>query len=350
MKPQVASLALVLVVGALEASCVGPRVEVVRVNPTEAEKLRKEIALYESEKMTGVTYKVLEPIEATSCKLKLWDPTASEQDATDQLRFKAAELGANGLLNISCGRKQMTSLTKNCWESITCNAAAIQVGAEAIGPREERERQGGRVERSRSQFFGGRRTSPDEPLGVGGLKPALEDKDAGLVGIAPEFNLGSYRVILVDRVSVTDASVKDEADRRLATEVAASFQAEIVRQLRASALFTRVVNLAETEYRPDHEKALKLEGKISRLGEGSWGERHYFGAFGAGRTRAQAEIGFVDVQSGQTVLVTADRRIGSSAVLGVASRDDLKESFDEMARDLVKFLWRLSKGDGPTKE
>ncbi len=45
--------------------------------------------------------------------------------------------------------------------------------------------------------------SPDEPLGAGGLKPTLEDKDAGLVGIAPGFDLGSYRMVLVDRVSVT---------------------------------------------------------------------------------------------------------------------------------------------------
>jgi hypothetical protein len=351
MKPRVGSLALVLVVGALTANCAHPRVEVVKVKPTEAEKLRKQIALYESENMRGITYRVLEPLEATSCRLTgdFWYPAASEQDATDQLRFKAAELGANGLLNMSCGRKYRSSYTKSCFEAIACNAAAIRVGAEAEGPLGVRKRRAARVDRSRPIYSGSLRTTPDEPLGMAGLKPTLEDKDAGLVGIAPEFDLESYRVVLVDRVSVTDPTVKDEADRWVATDVATSYQAELVRLLRASGLFTRVVNIAETEYQPDHEKALKLEARITRLGEGS-GEGRPFGGFGFRPTRAQAEIGFVDVQSGQPVLVTADRRIGPIAAPDLTSRDELKESFDDMAADLVTFLWRLSKGEGPTKE
>jgi hypothetical protein len=38
----------------------------VKVKPTEAERLRREIPLYESEKATGVTYKVLEPLDHRS--------------------------------------------------------------------------------------------------------------------------------------------------------------------------------------------------------------------------------------------------------------------------------------------
>ncbi len=120
------SLAIVLLAAAVPAGC-GPFVEVVKVDQAEADRLRAQIATYESEKLAAGSYKVLQPIEATSCKLMLWDPPATEQDAIDQLRTKAAKLDANGLMNMSCGAKQGTSLGKNCWESITCNAAAIHV-------------------------------------------------------------------------------------------------------------------------------------------------------------------------------------------------------------------------------
>jgi len=46
-------------------------------------------------------------------------------------------------------------------------------------------------------------------------------------------------------------------------------------------------------------------------------------------------------------MVTADRRVASAGFFGGADRDHLRESFDDMARDLAKFLVRLSKGEAP---
>lgn len=198
--------------------------------------------------------------------------------------------------------------------------------------------------------FGAQQTKADDPLGAGGLKPTQEDKDAGLVGLAPGFDLKAYQVIAVDQFPVTDPNVKDDDDKRLAAEMVTFLQSELVRRLRASGLFTRVVNLGETEFKPGPEKTLKLDGKITRLGEGSQALRAFFGLYGAGRSRAQAEMSFVDTQSGQVVLVIADRRIASMGIFGGDSRDHLRESFDDMARDLGKFLVRLSKGEAPKKE
>src|SRR5213594_4072091 len=42
---------------------------------------------------------------------------------------------------------------------------------------------------------GSMRSSPDTPMSAGGLTPTAEDKEAGLVGIAPDFDLKAYRVI-----------------------------------------------------------------------------------------------------------------------------------------------------------
>lgn len=196
--------------------------------------------------------------------------------------------------------------------------------------------------------YGAQQTSPDDPVGAGGLKPVMEDKDAGLVGLAPGFNLKTYQVIAVEPFPVTDSNVKDDDDRKLAASMSAFLQSELVRRLRETGVFSRVVNLAETTMPQTQDQVLKLSGTISRLGEGSQALRMFFGLYGAGRTRTQVEMRFADARTGEVKLVTADRRIASMGMWGGDSKDHLKESYDDMARDLGKFLTRLSRGELPT--
>ncbi len=195
---------------------------------------------------------------------------------------------------------------------------------------------------------GAQQTRPDDPVGVGNLKPAVADKDAGLVGLAPGFDLKNYPVVAVEPFPVTDPAIKDDGDRKLAASMSAFLHSELVRRLRESGVFTRVVNLAETTMPASQERTLKLSGTITRLGEGSQALRMMWGAYGAGRTRTQVEMRFVDARNGQVQLVTADRRIASVGMWGGSSKDHLKESYDDMARDLGKFLTRLSRGETPT--
>jgi hypothetical protein len=197
--------------------------------------------------------------------------------------------------------------------------------------------------------FGAYQVSPDDVQTVGGLTPSVEDKDAGLVALAPGLDIKTYQVIAVDRFPVTDPAVKDEGDRRTAAEMSTILQNELVRRLRDTGLFTRVVNLSETEFRPGPGKTLRLEGVITRLGEGSQAARALAGLYGAGAARAQAEMRFVDVQSRRPVLVTADRRRATMGIFGGDTKDHWKESFDDMARDLGKFLVRLANGQAPGK-
>lgn len=179
--------------------------------------------------------------------------------------------------------------------------------------------------------YGSYQVSPDESVG-GGLKTTQNDRDAGRVGIAPGFDVKGYRVIAVAKFPVVDPGLKDDDDRRL----------------RESTLFARVVNLSETEFQPGDDKALKLEGAITRMGEGSQAMRALFGLYGAGAAKIQAETRVADMQSGQIVLVTADRRQASMGAWGGDAKDHIREAFDDMARDLTKFLVRLSKGQAPT--
>jgi hypothetical protein len=195
-----------------------------------------------------------------------------------------------------------------------------------------------------SGCFGAYQVSPDGPLGVGGLKPMQEDKDAGRVGIAAGFNLKDYSTIAVERFPVAKSEIEDEGDQRFADRMASFYLSELVRRLRETGLFIRVVNLGETDFPIGAGKALRLRGTITRLGRGSQAVRYLVG-FGAGSTRAQAEMHFVDAESGQVMVVTADRRMGSMGVFGGDDEDFLRESFDNMARDLAKFLTRLSRGE-----
>ena len=196
--------------------------------------------------------------------------------------------------------------------------------------------------------IGAMQTTAEEPRGAADLKPTQEDKDAGLVGIRSGFDLKTYQVIVVGAFKVTESELNDEEDKKLAAEMPPFFQAELVRRLRESGLFARIVNASETEFKSGSEKALRLEGEITRLAPGSRALRYFVG-FGAGRSKAQAELRFVDAESGQVVLVVADRRAAAYGVFGGDSRDHLRESFDDMARDFGKFLLRLSKGQAPQK-
>ena len=59
---------------------------------------------------------------------------------------------------------------------------------------------------------------------------------------------------------------------------------------------------------------------------------------------------FVEAPAGRVVMVTADRRVASVGMFGGSDEGHLEESFDDMARDLAKFLQRLARGEAPRKE
>jgi hypothetical protein len=85
------------------------------------------VPVYSENEVQGREYAVIQPLSAASCKNKLWDASPTQEDATDQLRVKAARLGGNGLLNVVCEAPNSTSLIKNCWASLSCHGAAIKV-------------------------------------------------------------------------------------------------------------------------------------------------------------------------------------------------------------------------------
>jgi hypothetical protein len=64
--------------------------------------------------------------------------------------------------------------------------------------------------------IGAMQTTAHEPTGSATLKPTVTDKDAGLVGITPGFDLKRYRIIAIERFPVNDPEVKSDEDRKMA--------------------------------------------------------------------------------------------------------------------------------------
>lgn len=118
------------------AGCVGPFVPVINLDQESAKNLREQVRVFDLAELQDTEYRRLGQIKATSCMNKIWDPPASKEDATNQLRYKASALGGNGLMSLICEKREGTNLLKNCWNSVTCYGAAITVGASTEKPPE----------------------------------------------------------------------------------------------------------------------------------------------------------------------------------------------------------------------
>jgi hypothetical protein len=73
----------------------------------------------------AATMQALGEVTGYSCKNLLWDPAASPEDATFQLKLAAVQLGATAISSLSCEEGGVSLLT-NCWQSFTCKAMAAK--------------------------------------------------------------------------------------------------------------------------------------------------------------------------------------------------------------------------------
>jgi hypothetical protein len=193
---------------------------------------------------------------------------------------------------------------------------------------------------------GAHRMPPVAPQAVGDLKPEIEDADGGLVGMRPGFSPKMYAVIVLTPLNVSAAEIKDDEDTRLAKDMTAYFQAQLIKKLQAAGIFSKVIDATASIEVPANEKILRLEGEITKLTEGSQALRYFVG-FGAGAAKAQIEMRLLDVQSHRVELITADRRAAGMGIFGGDGRQFVTESMDQMAEGYVKMLRHLSGGGRP---
>ena len=119
----------VVVVSCLVTGCLGSFVDHIPLDPTTVADLRRQVPVYSESDVPTRAYVLLQPLSAISCQNKFWDPAPTQEEATDQLRAKAARLGGNGLVHVGCEAPGMgmTSVSKHCWAWLACHGMAIQV-------------------------------------------------------------------------------------------------------------------------------------------------------------------------------------------------------------------------------
>lgn len=129
--------ALTITLVGLSGGCVGPLVDTVDVSPQVEQNLTTRVPVF----MIGQDpppASLIGPVEATSCKNKVWDPAASQDNALAQLRLKASQLGGTAVANVACG-SDGTNLATNCWQSVNCRGTAILLKGSAVAKKESED-------------------------------------------------------------------------------------------------------------------------------------------------------------------------------------------------------------------
>lgn len=108
------------------AAC-GSFVEVLKVDEMSMEAATS-VQVLTREQLQGRKTEMVQTISATSCKNKMWDPEPTRENAIEQLRIKAARIGANTVTNLFCRAEATPNLGTNCWSAVVCDAAAVRTG------------------------------------------------------------------------------------------------------------------------------------------------------------------------------------------------------------------------------
>ncbi len=105
--------------------CVGALVPVQTVETTgiRITEAAAGISVVSAEK--AKTMQELGEVVGYSCKNKLWDPAATTEAATFQVKLAAAQRNAVAIASLSCAEGSV-SLATNCWQSFTCKAIALR--------------------------------------------------------------------------------------------------------------------------------------------------------------------------------------------------------------------------------
>jgi hypothetical protein len=92
------------------------------------ERQAAEVKVYEPEQLAQGQYELVRYLWVDSWRTAFWLPSASsEAKGIDSLRTEAARLGANGLINVSCGDQGHFMWSRSREPAILCYGNAIRV-------------------------------------------------------------------------------------------------------------------------------------------------------------------------------------------------------------------------------
>ena len=121
-------IVLGLVLGLLLVSC-GPTVDVIKTSKVHPDTLAKasrvQIFVLDNVKQKPEIDQYIGELVAYSCKNMSWDPPASKGDALKQLKIKAVNMGANGVIDITFDKRGTDTWGTNCLESVQASCTAV---------------------------------------------------------------------------------------------------------------------------------------------------------------------------------------------------------------------------------
>jgi pectin methylesterase-like acyl-CoA thioesterase len=122
MRISIASLASV---GVLLCGCVGAMVPIQTPEMTSARTADAAAGLQVLSAEQARSKTSLGEVVGYSCKNKLWDPAATAEAATYQVKLAASQKGATAISALTCAEGGV-SVTTNCWQSFACKATALR--------------------------------------------------------------------------------------------------------------------------------------------------------------------------------------------------------------------------------
>lgn len=122
------SYAVIALAATLLAGC-APRLPIVDIEalPPEQRHATRTLPVYDRTHLIDREVEVLGVVEGYACQRRMLHPPASETTAVEQLKYRAAELGADGIRDIQCAVPMGPSTRTYCWGSVSCTAEAIRV-------------------------------------------------------------------------------------------------------------------------------------------------------------------------------------------------------------------------------
>lgn len=118
---------VIIFCSALLSGCMGPLVNIREIDKSITNK----IETYENKNiLQDNNVVILGTVNATSCKHLMWEPNASLDNCTAQLKMRAADLGANAIVLGGAEKNSVNFLpskgiNRNCWNTIDCTGIAI---------------------------------------------------------------------------------------------------------------------------------------------------------------------------------------------------------------------------------
>lgn len=81
------------------------------LSPAEIQAVQS-VRIYDANLLAGQSYEIIQIVEDNSCQNKIWDPPATRASAIDQIKFYAYEMDADGISDIRCSGREVTSFER----------------------------------------------------------------------------------------------------------------------------------------------------------------------------------------------------------------------------------------------